>query len=261
MVSVKEDLTGMIFGRLTVLCQADDHIYPSGARKAQWLCECSCSEHNLVVVTGQNLKKQNGTRSCGCLQVEAVIKLNHEKRKGNVVKLNLEDEHGLYGIGYCSNTNREFYFDMDDYDKIKNYTWHEHVTQNNYHCLCSYDPDSQTIIRMHYLIADKHYDHRDRNALNNRKHNLRAATHQENTQNATKRKDNTSGIIGVNWHKTQCVWHASIRNNGKKVHIGSFRDKRDAIVARLQAEAKYYREFAPQRHLFKEYKINVKGEE
>ena len=33
--------------------------------------------------------------------------------------------------------------------------------------------------------------------------------------------------------------------------------KDDAIKARLEAEAKYYGEFAPQRHLFKEYNISV----
>ena len=37
--------------------------------------------------------------------------------------------------------------------------------------------------------------------------------------------------------------------------LGRFSDKEDAIKARLQAEAKYFKEFAPQRHLFKQYGI------
>ena len=40
-------------------------------------------------------------------------------RSVNKYDLNLIDEHGKYGVGYCSNTNNKFYFDMDDYDKIK----------------------------------------------------------------------------------------------------------------------------------------------
>lgn len=39
------------------------------------------------------------------------------------------------------------------------------------------------------------------------------------------------------------------------MHLGSFSDKEDAIKARLQAEAKYFKKFAPQRHLFKQYGI------
>lgn len=37
--------------------------------------------------------------------------------------------------------------------------------------------------------------------------------------------------------------------------LGSFDDKNNAIFARLQAEAKYYKDFAPQKHLFSKYNI------
>lgn len=39
MVKVKEDLTGRVFGRLTVIKQVDDYIEPkSGKHRSQWLC-------------------------------------------------------------------------------------------------------------------------------------------------------------------------------------------------------------------------------
>ena len=47
--------------------------------------------------------------------------------------------------------------------------------------------------------------------------------------------------------------------NGKNIHLGVFEDKEDAIKERLNAEVKYFGEFAPQTHLFKEYGIEVKG--
>ena len=50
MVKVKEDLTGKTFGMLTVLRQAEDYITPQGIHISQWLCECSCSEHNKKIV-------------------------------------------------------------------------------------------------------------------------------------------------------------------------------------------------------------------
>ena len=263
MVKVKEDMTGwqmwehgVTDSRLTVIEQIEDYVSPSGIHKSQWLCECGCEAHNIVKATGNAIKKGN-TKSCGCLQKEEAARIGHGLKKGNQYCLNITDEYGLYGIGYCSNTGNVFYFDMDDYDKIKNYTWSEAITTNGYHALHAYEPNSKTIIRMHYLIADKYCDHHDRNPLNNRRYNLWEATIQENVRNASKRKDNKSGFIGVQWHKRQQNWHARIRVNGKLLHLGSFVNKQDAIVSRLNAEAKYFREFAPQRHLFKEYGINV----
>lgn len=259
MVKVREDLTGKIFGRLTVLQQVEDKIEPDGTHRAQWLCECSCPEHNQVVVTGKNLKNKNhGTKSCGCL-VNDTRFLVHKKY--NDVELNLEDEHGLYGIGYCSNTDSKFYFDMDDYDKIKDYCWCEHILQNGYHSLESHEPNSGGILRMHWLVVGKFYDHEDRNPLNNRKYNLRVASRSENGQNSSISKNNTSGIIGVHWHKSQHKWHAYITINYKRIHIGSFDNKYDAIIARLHAELKYFKAgFAPQRHLFSKYGIDITQE-
>lgn len=262
MVKVKEDMTGWKMwehgvpdSRLTVIKQVEDHIFPNGQRKAQWLCMCNCSGKNQVIVCGSHLRNGN-TKSCGCLNKEAIVEIGHNKWKGNIYTLNLEDEHGLYGIGYCSNTNSEFYFDMDDYNKIKDYTWCEIVTTNGYHAVTAYDKNDKQNKRLFWIVAGKYYDHHDRNPFNNRKYNLLEATVQENTRNATKRKDNTSGFIGIHWHEKQCRWHAVIRENGKRKHLGSFVNKEDALRARLEAEAKYYGEFAPQRHLFEEYGIN-----
>lgn len=53
----KEDLTGKVFGRLTVL-QRD-------AESAKWICKCSCG--NITKVTTTHLKSGH-TKSCGCLQ-------------------------------------------------------------------------------------------------------------------------------------------------------------------------------------------------
>lgn len=71
---------------------------------------------------------------------------------------------------------------------------------------------------------------------------------------------NTSGYIGVTYDKSRCKWHVTIRENGRTKYIGRFTDKNDAIIARLKAEAKYYGEFSPQRHLFEKYNINPSDE-
>ena len=69
-----KDLTGKVFGRLTVIEPAgksnDNHII--------WKCECSCG--NLCEVNS-HLLLSGGTRSCGCLKRETDKRLGRERRK------------------------------------------------------------------------------------------------------------------------------------------------------------------------------------
>ena len=260
MVKVKEDMTGWNMwehgvpdSRLTVIRQVEDCIDLHGNRRAQWLCECNCIDRNQIVITGKSLKSGN-TRSCGCLQKEIVSKCGKNNKKYNHFELNLVDEHGLYGIGYCTNTGREFYFDMDDYDKIKEYTWVEANDNSGYHSI-----KDTNGIQIHFIISSQKYmDHIDRNPMNNRKYNLRPATYSENARNRTKPNNNTSGFIGVYWCKRSNKWCSQITHNGHRKHLGYFDCKENAIIARLNAEVKYYGDFAPQKHLFEQYNINVK---
>ena len=171
-------------------------------------------------------------------------------------KYNKYDLSGEYGIGWTSNTNKEFYFDLEDYDKIKDYCWREYVPKDCDHItLRTRDRQSGENIMMHGLIFEKCCDHINRNPLDNRKSNLRKATAMENARNSSRAKNNTSGITGVTWNKRDCVWQARICVDRKSKSLGCFNDKTDAIIARLNAENEYYGEFAPQRHLFKEYGV------
>lgn len=99
-------------------------------------------------------------------------------------------------------------------------------------------------IRLHRLILNCEdgyiVDHFDRNKLNNLTENLRQATYQDNARNISIPKDNTSGVIGVSWHKTTNQWRAYIVVNKKQIHLGNFTNKNDAIQARRDAEGKYF---------------------
>lgn len=257
MVKVKEDLTGQVFGRLTVLGQAEDYISPNGNREARWLCECNCEKHGRTIASKRHLKNGEVT-SCGCARIERAIQQGHDNKKYNEFKLNLNDEHGYYGIGLTSNTNKEFYFDMEDYDLIKDFCWREHVRKDaTYSMLESTMGKSKKIIKMHQLIGFAHHDHIDRNPLNNRKYNLRPATQQENCMNRSIRSDNTSGITGVAWDKKSCKWRAYISQNGKLLHLGLYDKKEDAIKARLDAVNKNYGEFSAQKKLYQQYDIQT----
>lgn len=245
MVQVRENLTGREFGRLKVIEQAEDYVRPDGRHEAQWLCECNCEEHNRVIVNGFCLKSGK-TQSCGCLCRERTSIAN---KKYNNYDLNRE-----YGVGLTNNTGSEFYFDLEDYDKIKNHCWTE-TSSCGTHRLVTYINGKN--ILMHQLLGFTGYDHINRNGLDNRKANFRLCTKQENTTNRSLMSTNTSGIIGVRWNKRINKWIAQIMVNYKGMYLGCFSDKEDAIKARLQAEAKYFGEFAPQLHLFKKYNIQT----
>lgn len=214
-----------------------------------WKCECNCSKHG-IIVTSTNQIKSGRTKSCGCLQRES-LKYVHENNKKQC-KYDITSFE--YGIGWTINTSREFYFDIEDYDKIKNYCWREEVDHTNYHCLAATVHNKHII--MSWLIVGKFYDHIDRNPFNNRKNNLRKSSFCENARNRSIPNNNKSGIIGVYWSKYRNAWMAQIGFKGKSYSLGMFINKEEAICARLKAEFKYFgKEFSPQRHLFKEYNI------
>jgi hypothetical protein len=68
------DLTGMKFGRLTVIERAENR-----GKKPCWLCKCECG--NEKVIMGIHLKS-GATTSCGCLRSEK----NSEKMKEQIKK-------------------------------------------------------------------------------------------------------------------------------------------------------------------------------
>lgn len=250
MIKSRNDLIGQRFDRLVVIGQDDDYVSSSGKHYSKWICQCDCGSPPISVTRSNLIQKH--VRSCGCLNKE-IARISHKKY--NNYELNFKDQYGIYGVGYCSNTGNKFYFDMEDYDKIKHGHWIEIILSNGYRSLQSWSPQSQSITRMHWVIVGKYYDHADRNPLNNRKYNLRKASFTENAQNQSISVQNKSGFIGVYWLERLKKWIAYITVNKKRMHLGSFSDKEDAIKARLQAEAKYFKKFAPQRHLFKQYGI------
>ena len=233
----------MVFGKLTVLEQTEDYIEPCGSHRDMWLCRCCCEQQTIKSVLGKNLRKPNGTQSCGCLI-------------GTNRKYNQYEKRDDYVVGFTSNTNEEFYFDEFNYELVKQYCWYAHTFEDGYRRIEARDCKTNKIISMAQLFGCKGYDHCNRNTFDNRIQNLRPATFTENARNTSISKKNSSGIIGVGWNKQMSKWRARITVNYNTIELGFFENKKDAIIARLYAELKYYGiEFAPQRHLFAEYKI------
>jgi len=86
-------------------------------------------------------------------------------------------------------------------------------------------------------------DHINRNPLDNRRSNLRICTPAENYRNRSTNSNNTSGTTGVTMN--QGKWVAVIGVGGKNKYLGTFKNIKDAIAVRKEAEFKYFGEFRP----------------
>ena len=59
----------------------------------------------------------------------------------------------------------------------------------------------------------------------------------------TVRKNNTSGVPGVDWWRAKQRWRASICFKGKRYYLGSYARFEDAVQARKRGEARLHDEF------------------
>lgn len=82
-------------------------------------------------------------------------------------------------------------------------------------------------------------DHINGDRSDNRICNLRSVTTSENNRNRALSTLNKSGRIGVFWWEKYQVWRASIRTDGKQIHLGTFHSKAEAIAVRAAAEKRY----------------------
>jgi len=78
------DLTGMRFGRLVVVKQAEPYTSPGGHRSARWLCKCDCG--NEKIIRHSSLVNGDST-SCGCYQKENMARIFKTHGIGNETRL------------------------------------------------------------------------------------------------------------------------------------------------------------------------------
>lgn len=99
-------------------------------------------------------------------------------------------------------------------------------------------------VNMHRLIAKTpegmDTDHLNHDTLNNTEDNLKVTTRVENSQNTRKKKNNTSGFIGVCYHKHTGKWRAYVMLNRKQIHGGLFKTPEEAYQRHLELKQQYH---------------------
>ena len=227
---------GVPNSRWTVIKQVEDYINSSNKHFAQYLCECSCKEHNLCIVTADNLKRGR-SKSCGCWDKEVASKTLTMLNK----KYNEYDLSGEYGVGYLEH-GEKFYFDLEDYELIKEHRWN----MRNGYIVADIDG---TKVSLHRLVmgvtdSDLKVDHIQHNKTDNRKSQLRIVDNSQNSMNRRRAINNTSGITGVRFNTQNNKWQAYIGIDGELIHLGYFDDASRAIDVRNKAEEKYFGEYS-----------------
>lgn len=232
-----DDISGLRFGRIVVLRKTNK----KSTRKCDygsflWECKCDCG--GICYYSRYALITPNGTKSCGCLYNDTRYEIAKKYCKYDL------DTYD-FGIGYCNNKTH-FFFDKEDYEKIKKYSW---WYDGRYVCAHSLKNDKYTtkILRLHRVIMDIEdredieVDHKNLVRYDCRKVNLRKASPLENARNKDYSPISTTGIVGVRRENNK--WLASINVENKNIRLGLYEKIEDAAEARLEAEIKYFGEF------------------
>jgi hypothetical protein len=231
---------GDIFGDLKIIEILPPYINKDKKIKIEkYKCLCSCG--NVLVIQRDNLFKRKN-KNCG----HCGLVYSGSGRK----YYNKYDLSGEFGIGYTSK-KEEFYFDLEDYDKIKDYCW----TYNNNGYLYAHDINNhKKQLFLHRLVMNvvdedfrsvkiDHIDCPGKSCLkkDNRKTNLRIVTTSQNSMNMNLKSNNTSGYTGV--YELRGKWYACITVNGKTIRSKTFDCKDDAVLERKNLEKIYFNNF------------------
>ena len=159
----------------------------------------------------------------------------------DIVKIVLRDKKQNIN-GYCI-------INKENYEKVKQYKWYK----SHGYCITK-GINKDNGISIHNIIMDNLeyidiiiYDHIDKDKLNNREKNLRLVTEQENAMNLSIKSTNTSGVSGVQRYNgdSGIKWNSVITYKYKVINLGRYFDFDEAVVARLQGEAEYFKEYSP----------------
>lgn len=211
--SIPADLTGEVFGNLTVLERTENK-----GRYTAWLCQCDCG--NRLVVTTQNLRSGH-TKSCGCKSHATPF---YRDLTGKCI--------GFMTV--IKKTHRR--------DYKGSVMW-------QCHCDCGNDVlySADMLLRGNIKSCGCYRGNEICGKINNRLHRV-DGTCIERLSLKKARPDNRSGHIGIQM-LDENHYRALIGFQGKRYYLGTYFTLEEAIKARQRGEQmhldfleKYYRE-------------------
>jgi hypothetical protein len=143
--------------------------------------------------------------------------------------------------------------DSEDISRVDGFSWRAQGREGYWYAKTSVtiSPNTERSVSMHRellnLSKGQLGDHRNRNTLDNRRWNIRAATVAENNRNQKTRITNTSGCTGVSYNKNEGLWWTTITKDRKRTLLGKYSIYEDAVRIRKVAENKEFGEFNPEK--------------
>jgi len=142
--------------------------------------------------------------------------------------------------------------DPEDYSELIKYKWQAEKNRSIFYARRKWrcrKTGKALSVSMHREIMNAPgnlvVDHINFNGLDNRKANLRIATHRQNVCHRRKLdKSSRSRHKGAYWEKGLKRWRASIQINGKRIYLGIFKEEIQAAKAYDNAAKKYHGDFA-----------------
>lgn len=146
---------------------------------------------------------------------------------------------------------KEALVDDEDYEYLAQWKWYARKNKRQFYAARShtYSRGKQKTVFMHCEVAARNgwsgqqIDHRDRNGLNNRRGNLRAATAGQNAANQGLRQDNKSRLKGIAWRHDHQRWRAFVGRGGRSFQR-EFADFDEAVAWRDAQARELHGEFA-----------------
>ena len=123
-------------------------------------------------------------------------------------------------------TTHVCYIDDEDVGKLAGRKWHIQQIRATFYV-------ASRRVYLHNVIGGAlppgyTWDHINGDGLDNRKENLRPATHAEQMQNKRSYRGSSSVFRGVNWWASRRKWRAQCTLNGRLYHLGLFSDEAEA---------------------------------
>jgi hypothetical protein len=142
--------------------------------------------------------------------------------------------------------------DAKDFEHLMQWNWYAHYHKGHDRWEARRNSSrldgERRVIRMHrYLLGEPEgveIDHKNGNALDNRRVNLRVCTTSQNQMNRGTQKNNSSGFKGVSFNRNAGKYTATIRKQGKLYYLGLFEDPEEAARAYDRKARELHGEFA-----------------